>query len=380
MASLDISNLKAFPQLGGPLCKQLPELQEDEMLFGKVRTDATQVPDGDDGICPLDDDASDDEDYAVVRRSSKSSSLTTSSSQGNLTHGGLFLKDFDAVDKSPWASPVGLNFCNGFGLDEDGASDFGEEPAFAKEALPEKVVLSVGSEGHGGGDCKPCAWFWKPQGCQNGRDCLHCHLCPKSEVKARKKAKARERKDQEQEVRESEEDAQEAALVNFRPPPGLAPPPGLEAPQLLRCALEAQEADAEDDEVLASGRQPGTSMGSALHSSGLCKPCAWYWKAKGCENGEDCLHCHLCLLGEVKRRRKQKKASASTEQQAPAAPVRTQVVTQIQQQQMLIQQQQQQLLQMQLQLQVQEQKMRLIAGNQAQMQMAAEFPGAFCFA
>jgi hypothetical protein len=42
---------------------------------------------------------------------------------------------------------------------------------------------------HARGTCKPCAWFWKPSGCQNGRDCIYCHLCSEGELKARKKSK-----------------------------------------------------------------------------------------------------------------------------------------------------------------------------------------------
>merc|ERR1712060_1007178 len=48
---------------------------------------------------------------------------------------------------------------------------------------------SKGSALHLSGQCKPCAWFWKPQGCQNGKHCEHCHLCPEGELKERKKAK-----------------------------------------------------------------------------------------------------------------------------------------------------------------------------------------------
>eukprot|EP00929_Paragymnodinium_shiwhaense_P095161 TRINITY_DN5611_c0_g1_i2.p1 TRINITY_DN5611_c0_g1~~TRINITY_DN5611_c0_g1_i2.p1 ORF type:complete len:241 (-),score=39.85 TRINITY_DN5611_c0_g1_i2:169-891(-) len=51
------------------------------------------------------------------------------------------------------------------------------------------LVASVGSALHGTGECRPCAWFWKQQGCFNAADCRHCHLCPKTEIKARRKAK-----------------------------------------------------------------------------------------------------------------------------------------------------------------------------------------------
>lgn len=36
---------------------------------------------------------------------------------------------------------------------------------------------SVGSELHGVGRCRPCAWLFKPQGCISGEACSFCHLC-----------------------------------------------------------------------------------------------------------------------------------------------------------------------------------------------------------
>lgn len=43
------------------------------------------------------------------------------------------------------------------------------------------------------------------------------------------------------------------------------------------------------------------SKGSAGHSSGECKPCSFY-HTTGCENGEDCLFCHLCTRRKVMRK------------------------------------------------------------------------------
>jgi hypothetical protein len=51
---------------------------------------------------------------------------------------------------------------------------------------PEK---SRGSESHGSGECKPCAWFHHPDGCRHASDCEFCHLCPNGEIKKRKKEK-----------------------------------------------------------------------------------------------------------------------------------------------------------------------------------------------
>lgn len=70
------------------------------------------------------------------------------------------------------------------------------EPAFEVTASPvitpleqRQPELSKGGQLHGSGNCKPCAWFWRPQGCVNSQECLHCHLCTAAELKIRKKAK-----------------------------------------------------------------------------------------------------------------------------------------------------------------------------------------------
>eukprot|EP00747_Dinoflagellata_sp_TGD_P157196 gnl/TRDRNA2_/TRDRNA2_177724_c0_seq2.p1 gnl/TRDRNA2_/TRDRNA2_177724_c0~~gnl/TRDRNA2_/TRDRNA2_177724_c0_seq2.p1 ORF type:complete len:565 (-),score=76.86 gnl/TRDRNA2_/TRDRNA2_177724_c0_seq2:225-1919(-) len=68
------------------------------------------------------------------------------------------------------------------------------------------------------------------------------------------------------------------------------------------------------------------SKGSVMHSSGTCRPCAWFWSPGGCKNGEECLHCHLCPEGEIAARKKAKKAmrqslvppGGSHEQQLPS--------------------------------------------------------------
>jgi len=54
---------------------------------------------------------------------------------------------------------------------------------------PPEGMPSHGSVLHQFGTCRPCGWFWKSGGCQNGSECQHCHLCPESVVKQHKKAK-----------------------------------------------------------------------------------------------------------------------------------------------------------------------------------------------
>eukprot|EP00438_Fugacium_kawagutii_P016119 Skav235808 [mRNA] locus=scaffold1267:291216:302513:- [translate_table: standard] len=60
----------------------------------------------------------------------------------------------------------------------------------------------------------------------------------------------------------------------------------------------------ESETVLPEGMP---SVGSMLHESQQCRPCAWFWKPMGCANGSACRHCHLCPAGrrwELTRQRK----------------------------------------------------------------------------
>lgn len=69
------------------------------------------------------------------------------------------------------------------------------------------------------------------------------------------------------------------------------------ASNVAALASEAREAELEE-------KLP--SQGSKLHGSGECKPCAWLWKERGCANGKECVYCHLCPAGELKKRKKAK--------------------------------------------------------------------------
>ena len=164
-------------------------------------------------------------------------------------------------------------------------------------------VPSIGSASHGTGLCRPCAWLWKPGGCQNGEQCRHCHLCPEGELKARRKVKA--------ELARQESWEQEIAS----------------SPLALSLAQMLDEDDAkyqvEVDPFMMSPESADAaahvfpSEGSKLHGTGFCRPCAWFWKPKGCDNGMDCRHCHLCPQEEIKNRRKMKQMM----QNDPASPM-----------------------------------------------------------
>ncbi|CAJ1341342.1 unnamed protein product [Effrenium voratum] len=212
---------------------------------------------------------------------------------------------------------------------------------------------SVGAVLHGTGECRPCAWFWKPQGCRNGKECLHCHLCLSNEIKIRKKKNWLQHKGGEKQA-EKVPDVQASQIV--RSTLGLGPPPGLAASGPMWIApgdsdlgegargpsyvgpgeVRRELQDFQDgqglsglmtrageiefgrdylqalfsDDAVTDGRVPWPptplpSRGSAKHSAGECRPCAWFWK-KGCLNGELCQHCHLCPEGEIRRKKKAK--------------------------------------------------------------------------
>jgi len=79
------------------------------------------------------------------------------------------------------------------GLSDDEGESQKDTSATLKISLTDTLGLwSIGSAAHETGTCKPCAFLWKDlkrPGCQNGRECVFCHLCPPGEVKARKKQK-----------------------------------------------------------------------------------------------------------------------------------------------------------------------------------------------
>jgi len=53
--------------------------------------------------------------------------------------------------------------------------------------VPQTEIFTAGSARHGHGQCKPCAFSWKPEGCQSGTGCKFCHICLPGEKQRRKK-------------------------------------------------------------------------------------------------------------------------------------------------------------------------------------------------
>lgn len=83
--------------------------------------------------------------------------------------------------------------------------------------------------------------------------------------------------------------------------------------QFVESELEVSDAGS----PCAGPSMPATSLGSALHASGSCQPCAWFWKAVGCKNRSECHYCHACPPGELKQRRKAKLAQMQKRARTP---------------------------------------------------------------
>lgn len=210
-------------------------------------------------------------------------------------------------------------------------------PEFALEAtairsfppglLPPEGTPSHGSTLHRSGSCRPCAWFWKADGCKNGRDCAHCHLCPEGEIKHRRKVKQSTIRS----CRMVTPVKQSADPFGMRLPstfsdhsldlctPGagsLFDQASTASPasehELTPSSDQSSEWEEHDDIDLSrtgSNRLQGGSHSSPLmHGLGYCRPCAWYWKPGGCQRSPTCDFCHLCPDGELKARRKAKHA------------------------------------------------------------------------
>jgi hypothetical protein len=81
------------------------------------------------------------------------------------------------------------------------------ESNFSAQSIASEAHASIGSVAHGTGTCRPCAWFWKAQGCENGSQCRHCHLCPQNEIKRRRYKKLAEKKKQKKDALSQDADA-----------------------------------------------------------------------------------------------------------------------------------------------------------------------------
>jgi len=165
---------------------------------------------------------------------------------------------------------------------------------------------SAGSEGHGTGTCRPCAWMHKSaEGCRSGERCEYCHLCPAGELKRRKQDKIQQRMAELHHARERQDaNVEGRAGLAAREMHPASKPTGTAQAVASMLAMEPCYIDLPGLTANTPGR---TAIGSMDHASGQCRPCAWVHKdASGCKNGALCQYCHLCPPGELKRRKVQK--------------------------------------------------------------------------
>jgi len=202
-----------------------------------------------------------------------------------------------------------------------------------KGEKPSGPSNSIGSELHGTGQCKPCAWYWRPGSCQNGAECMHCHLCDEGEIKLRKKAKQVSLRVEKIVTQTNEPETQDT----FRTA-SLPMLPIVEQASTTASSSEDDEqsfcksvdvtcfrrGDQRGVTVTARTRQgtvlmmppglqvpPGTpTHGSALHKVGNCVPCAQFFKSRGCSLGEACAYCHLCTSTGLKKHASRKGGQA----------------------------------------------------------------------
>jgi len=224
-----------------------------------------------------------------------------------------------------------------------GQSRDGQCVLFPPGLQPPPNTPSHGSVLHEQGTCRPCAWFHKPGGCKNGKECGHCHLCPEGEIKARKRTKQTVMRLglATPKVSAGSEDMEESSMMAF----GIISPKAQvtrrcmkvpEEPSQKKGSLSEEESlttcvGSEQEMSDGSNHSPESawatptsefppgfneqdcpSEGSKIHGTGNCRPCAWFWKGSGCQNGKECKHCHLCDAGEIQRRRKMKQALMRT--------------------------------------------------------------------
>jgi len=117
-----------------------------------------------------------------------------------------------------------------------------------------------------------------------------------------------------------------------RYPPGLTPPQA----ESFTCATHTYPPDSgatsssqhsscppSKNDIMLPTMIPETatefpSVGSSLHGTGQCKPCAWFHKPGGCLRGKQCRHCHTCASNEVAQRKKEKVAALKAQAKGEA--------------------------------------------------------------
>jgi len=99
--------------------------------------------------------------------------------------------------------------------EETGEDDVTDAVDLKVELSAERVQWSEGANRHFGSECRPCAWNWRPSGCENGSACNFCHLCPDGALREKRKQTERRRKEERQALRA------ERVMTNWEKSPSL---------------------------------------------------------------------------------------------------------------------------------------------------------------
>lgn len=123
--------------------------------------------------------------------------------------------------------------------------------AAANHKVINVATLSAGSQGHNVGTCRPCAYYWKADGCNKGTACEFCHMCEQGMAKYRKK----ERIASLREAKSPKKPPKIIATMVFALPPGLV----------------RKSTDEHKSNRSSSSDTPSTSNGSSVPSPVSCK-------------------------------------------------------------------------------------------------------------
>jgi len=183
----------------------------------------------------------------------------------------------------------------------------------AEEALIVDSVVDIdegmpecGSSSHWLLQCKPCAYAWKEEGCQNGDRCKFCHLCPPGEKQRRKRYQrqlARPTRHSAGQMMACSRNRMEDEIADVWEEDGPAAESFGDLPQTTGNESAPDFNFSFPQPLIGDGTHILPSMGSYSHALLQCKPCSFFWKPEGCRSGANCEFCHLCPAGEKQRRK-----------------------------------------------------------------------------
>lgn len=119
-------------------------------------------------------------------------------------------------------NPLSMSLSGGYAKYVGGTSDAGASTApedHQKVLEMQQKLCPAIFEDHATGNCKPCTFFWKPEGCRKSEGCHHCHLCPPSALKDRKLQKVMARRQEKAGKSSSKSETKEKAIPSTAPMP-----------------------------------------------------------------------------------------------------------------------------------------------------------------